>query len=83
VFVLKLILSPSVRICLGLIKNLINQLRYNTILHKGLVLLLYFVGMYFSLPLWQLGGVILFSNAFLDRIFGSGSKYEKGFGYTH
>jgi hypothetical protein len=80
---LALILAPDIGVIGYVFGNRTGAVLYNVFHHKGLAILLYFVGMYFSLPLWQLGGVILFSHASLDRIFGYGLKYEKGFKYTH
>ncbi len=56
---------------------------YNLFHHKGLAILLYFIGMYISSPILQLIGIILFSHASMDRVFGYGLKYDKGFKYTH
>lgn len=57
---------------------------YNLFYHKGLAILLFFVGRsYLDLPLIELAGIILFSHASLDRIFGYGLKYNKGFKFTH
>ncbi|MBT8300002.1 MAG: DUF4260 domain-containing protein [Maribacter sp.] len=80
---LALILVPDIGM-LGYLFNIkIGAFTYNLFHHKGLAILLYFTGMYFSLPIIQLVGIILFSHASLDRIFGYGLKYDKGFKYTH
>lgn len=80
---LVLILVPD----LGMVGYAFNSragaFAYNLFHHKGLAILLYFIGMYFSFPICQLAGVILFSHASMDRIFGYGLKYDKGFKYTH
>lgn len=46
-------------------------------------ILLYFLGIYLALPAVPLIGVILFAHAAMDRIFGYGTKCNKGFKYTH
>lgn len=56
---------------------------YNLFHHKGIALLIYALGYYLSSEVIQLAGIILFSHSAIDRIFGYGLKYEKGFKYTH
>ncbi|WP_136667407.1 DUF4260 domain-containing protein [Flavobacterium sp. H122] len=56
---------------------------YNIFHHRGIAVLLYLIGVYFSDNIIQLIGIILFSHASMDRIFGYGLKYEKGFKFTH
>ncbi len=56
---------------------------YNLFHHKGLAIVVYLLGFYFSIPLLQLIGVILFSHSAFDRLLGYGLKYEKGFKFTH
>ncbi len=51
--------------------------------HKAVAIALYLLGNYLSLSLCQLAGIILFSHSAMDRIFGYGLKYDKGFNYTH
>lgn len=78
-----LILAPDI----GMLGYLVNKRAgahvYNFFHHKGLAILLYLAGSYLSLPLWQLAGIILFSHASLDRVFGYGLKYISGFTHTH
>ncbi len=78
-----LFLTPDIGMIGYALGNKSGALSYNIFHHKGIALLLYFAGMYFSLPIVQLVGVILFSHASFDRILGVGLKYEKGFKYTH
>lgn len=80
---LALILLPDIGMMGYLFNERIGAFTYNTFHHKGLAIFLYFMGMYFSFPLVQLAGVILFSHASMDRIFGYGLKYNKGFRFTH
>ena len=49
----------------------------------GVAILLYFLGIQFMWPLVQLIGTILFIHIAMDRIFGYGLKFEKGFKFTH
>lgn len=80
---LVLILSPDIGMVGYAFGNKVGALAYNLFHHKGLAIALYLIGIYLSLPLLQLVGVILFAHASMDRIFGYGLKYDKGFKYTH
>lgn len=80
---LVLILTPDIGMIGYLFGNKIGALVYNIFHHKGLAILIYLSGVYLSLPLCQLIGVILFAHASMDRIFGYGFKYDTGFKYTH
>lgn len=80
---LGLILAPDIGILGYLMGNRIGAIGYNLFHHKGLALIIYLIGIYLSVSLCQLIGVILFSHASLDRIFGYGLKYDKGFKFTH
>ena len=78
-----LLLAPDISMLGYLFGNKMGAICYNLFHHKGLALVIYFLGIYLSLPLCQLIGVILFSHAAFDRIMGYGLKYDKGFKYTH
>lgn len=80
---LVLILTPDIGMLGYLVNSKIGATVYNIFHHKGIAILLYFLGMYLSVPVVQLIGVIVFSHASMDRIFGYGLKYEQGFKYTH
>ncbi|KGO79860.1 hypothetical protein Q763_11680 [Flavobacterium beibuense F44-8] len=56
---------------------------YNFFHHRGVAILLYLAGMYYSSQLLQLIGVIWFAHSSMDRMFGYGLKYENGFKFTH
>ncbi|QWX83998.1 DUF4260 domain-containing protein [Cellulophaga sp. HaHaR_3_176] len=78
-----LILMPDIGMVGYLFNTKIGAILYNVFHHKGLALIIYIIGCYLSIPLCQLIGVILFSHAALDRIFGYGLKFNKGFKFTH
>ncbi len=78
-----LLLTPDIGMLGYLVNSKIGATVYNIFHHKGIAILLYFLGMYLSVPVVQLIGVIVFSHASMDRIFGYGLKYDKGFKYTH
>lgn len=78
-----LLLAPDIGAVGYLFGNKIGAISYNLLHHKGIAILLYLAGIYFSTEVLQLGGIILFSHAALDRIFGYGLKYQQGFKFTH
>jgi hypothetical protein len=80
---LVLILTPDLSMIGYFFGNKMGALCYNLFHHKGIAIALYFAGIYFSNSLIQLSGVILFTHSSMDRMFGYGLKYEKGFKYTH
>ncbi|RYJ40218.1 DUF4260 domain containing protein [Flavobacterium anhuiense] len=80
---LVLILAPDLSMIGYVFGNKIGAFAYNLFHHKGLALLIYGIGCYLSIEIIQLIGIILFSHSAMDRIFGYGLKYEKGFKYTH
>ena len=56
---------------------------YNLFHHKGIALSIILTG-YLIHNNWVLFiGIILFTHASMDRIFGYGLKHEKGFKFTH
>ncbi|MFH6998221.1 DUF4260 domain-containing protein [Flavobacterium sp. FlaQc-57] len=78
-----LILSPDFSMLGYIFGNKSGAFFYNVFHHRGIAVLLYLLGSYFNIELLQLIGIILFSHAAMDRFFGYGLKYEKGFKYTH
>lgn len=80
---LVLILAPDIGMVGYIFGNRTGALVYNLFHHKGIAILIYLAGAYFSIPLCQLIGIILFSHASLDRMLGYGLKYDKGFKFTH
>ncbi|KAF2507785.1 DUF4260 domain-containing protein [Flavobacterium zhairuonense] len=80
---LALILAPDLSMIGYAFGNKVGAFLYNIFHHKGIAILLYVLGFYFKNELLQLAGIILFSHSAMDRIFGYGLKYEKGFKYTH
>lgn len=80
---LALILAPDIGMLGYLLGNRAGAFTYNLFHHKGMAIIIYLLGSYFSIPLCQLIGVILFSHSALDRAMGYGLKYDKGFKFTH
>ncbi|HEA29641.1 MAG TPA: DUF4260 family protein [Leeuwenhoekiella sp.] len=61
----------------------IGAVFYNIFHHKGLAIFLFLMGIYIENESLQLSGVILFSHAAFDRVFGYGLKCFTGFKHTH
>ena len=78
-----LILLPDIGMLGYIVNSKIGAIAYNIFHHKGLAILLYFLGIYFESELLKLTGVILFAHASMDRIFGYGLKFNDGFKNTH
>ena len=78
-----LILVPDISMLGYLAGSKIGAYCYNLAHHRGIAILLYFVGIQMMWPIVQLIGTILFIHTAMDRIFGYGLKYEKGFKFTH
>jgi hypothetical protein len=80
---LVLILAPDIGMVGYLFGNKAGAISYNIFHHRGIAVAIYLAGIYFQSDVTQLIGIILFSHAAMDRIFGYGLKYEKGFKFTH
>ena len=80
---LVLILTPDISMLGYLVNNKIGAFCYNLFHHRGLAVVIYLIGVYSQHNAIQLVGIILFSHASMDRIFGYGLKYETGFKFTH
>ena len=78
-----LILTPDIGMVGYLFGDKAGAFCYNLFHHKGVAIIIYLTSIYFSIPLCQLIGVILFSHSAMDRIFGYGLKYDNGFKFTH
>lgn len=78
-----LILAPDISMAGYLGGNRIGAFTYNLFHHKGVAVGVYLLGSWFQLPEAMLAGVILFSHASMDRIFGYGLKYTDAFKHTH
>lgn len=80
---LVLILTPDIGMIGYLFGNKTGAFTYNLFHHRGIAIACYLIGVYTQSEITQLIGVILFSHAAMDRMFGYGLKYEKGFKFTH
>jgi hypothetical protein len=80
---LVLILMPDLSMIGYAFGNKAGAFSYNLFHHRGIAVLFYLLGIHFTSYGIQLVGIILFSHASMDRIFGYGLKYESGFKFTH
>lgn len=80
---LVLILAPDIGMLGYLFGNKAGAVSYNIFHHRGIAVAVYLTGIYLQSEITQLIGIILFSHAAMDRMFGYGLKYEKGFKFTH
>ena len=78
-----LILAPDIGMIGYLFGNKIGAFMYNLFHHKAVAIVIYLLGVYLSVSVIELIGVILFAHSAMDRIMGYGLKYDKGFKYTH
>lgn len=80
---LVLLLTPDIGVLGYLVNTKIGGVIYNVFHHKGLAIVFYFVGLYLQNNILKLIGIILFSHASFDRVFGYGLKYLDNFKHTH
>ncbi|TRW21524.1 DUF4260 family protein [Flavobacterium zepuense] len=78
-----LLLAPDISMIGYAFGNKTGARAYNFAHLKGVAIALYIAGIYTNQPALQLAGVILFSHSSMDRLFGYGLKYERGFKFTH
>ena len=80
---LVLLLTPDLGMLGYLFGEKTGAMTYNLFHHKAVAIAIYLLGVYLSIPIVQLIGVILFSHSSFDRMMGYGLKYNKGFKFTH
>lgn len=80
---LVLILVPDFSMIGYALGDKIGAFLYNLFHHRAIAILVYLVGAYTSNQVVQLIGVVLLAHSSMDRMFGYGLKYEKGFKFTH
>ncbi len=80
---LVLLLTPDLGMMGYLINPKIGAFIYNFFHNKAIAIFIGLCGFYFDNSLLILIGVILFSHAAFDRIFGYGLKYSDSFKNTH
>ncbi|GGB69587.1 hypothetical protein GCM10007424_06950 [Flavobacterium suaedae] len=80
---LVLILAPDLSMLGYVFGNKAGAWSYNFFHHTAVAIVCYIVGLFIRNETLQLIGVILFAHSRMDRMFGYGLKYEKGFKFTH
>jgi len=78
-----LLLAPDIGMLGYLINNKAGAICYNLFHHKGAGVLIFLTGVVFQNVYPMLAGIILFGHSSMDRLFGYGLKYFKGFRFTH
>jgi hypothetical protein len=78
-----LLLAPDISMIGYAVNNRVGAVLYNLVHHKAVGLLMIGIGFYLRNDLWILIGTILFAHSSMDRLFGYGLKYLKGFKFTH
>lgn len=80
---LALLLAPDIGMVGYIINSKLGSITYNVFHHKGIAVILYFLGIFIENEGIVLAGVIIFSHAALDRFLGYGLKYPDSFHNTH
>jgi Domain of unknown function (DUF4260) len=87
---LLLVLGPDISMAGYLVNNKAGAWCYNLFHHKGVafIFMLLAYALKLGFPLFDsdwilISGIILFGHSSMDRFFGYGLKYEKGFKFTH
>lgn len=80
---LVLILLPDIGMLGYLVNSKIGAITYNIFHHKAIAIGIYLLGIFTKIDLIILIGIILFSHASMDRLFGYGLKYNNSFNNTH
>jgi len=78
-----LLLAPDLSMIGYAFGNKTGAWFYNAAHHRGLAIVVYLLGVYLENNAFLLTGTILFAHSSMDRMFGYGLKYEKGFKFTH
>ena len=78
-----LLLVPDFSMIGYVLGNKVGAWAYNIAHHRALAIAIYLSGIYLNNEAIALTGVILFAHSSMDRMFGYGLKYEKGFKFTH
>ncbi len=78
-----LILLPDIGMLGYLFGSKTGAFTYNLFHHRGIAVCIYVLGIYLQKEIVEMAGIILFAHIAMDRIFGYGLKYVKGFKYTH
>lgn len=82
-YYLILFVGPDISMLGYVFGNKIGAACYNIFHHKGIALIVLLLGIIYTDLFLQVTGIILFGHSSMDRMFGYGLKYSKGFTFTH
>jgi hypothetical protein len=82
-FYLLLLLGPDISMLGYLAGNKVGAFTYNLFHHRGIAMIVFLLGWFNQIEPCLIIGVVLFGHSAMDRVFGYGLKYYKGFHYTH
>ena len=77
------LLAPDIGMVGYLVNPKVGAMAYNLFHHKAIGIAFIVLGMLFFGELYTFVGIIIFSHASLDRVFGYGLKYFDDFKHTH
>jgi hypothetical protein len=78
-----LFLAPDLGMIGYLVNTRVGAFTYNVLHHKGVAVILFLAGIYFSNEALQFTGLLLFGHSSFDRMLGYGLKYPDSFHNTH
>jgi hypothetical protein len=78
-----LFLAPDIGIAGYAINARVGAFTYNLLHHKGVAVILFLAGVYFTSDSLQFVGLLLFGHSSFDRMLGYGLKYPDSFKNTH
>lgn len=76
-------LAPDLGFLGYAVNTRVGAFTYNLLHHKGVAVILYFLGLFLSNPMLQFAGILLFGHSSFDRMLGYGLKYPDSFQNTH
>ena len=80
---LLLFLGPDISMLGYAAGNRAGAISYNLFHHKGIAVVFFIAGWLSGIWVLQVTGIVLFGHSCMDRIFGYGLKYFRGFKFTH
>jgi len=78
-----LFLAPDIGMLGYLVNTKTGAFTYNIMHHKGIAIVLWLIGLATGNIIIHFTGILLFSHASFDRVFGYGLKYPDSFHNTH
>lgn len=80
---LVLLVGPDISMLGYLGGNKTGAFFYNVFHHKGIAIVIYFIGVFMQSDVLLIFGILLFGHSSMDRMFGYGLKLNDGFKFTH